>query len=177
MNLEVKSSLAETRASLCRRLLPIAGGISAVAIGFLAWALMNFGSRHDAWLYARGARVVIEPATFRTQSGKSGDTRKAVFVIRNLTSEPVRVLGVTTSCSCLSTDELPVTIGPRSSRPMRVSIKLGGDQPGPIQQVIAYHTDHPTASNLRGTILGIILASNGEIIQEGGQPASNEGKQ
>ncbi len=176
MNLEVETTLAKTRAGLFRRLLPIVGGVAAVAIGGLAWSLINFGSLHDAWLYARGARVVIEPATFRTQSGKSGDTRKAVFVIRNLTGEPVRVLGVTTSCSCLSTDELPVTIAPRSSRPMRVSIKLGGDQPGPIQQVVAHHTDHPTASNLRAIVKGEIVSFDGNVDKEGGVLANFDGK-
>lgn len=43
--------------------LPAIVGVAVVAVGCLAWAILGFGSLRNAWLYANGVRVMIEPTT------------------------------------------------------------------------------------------------------------------
>lgn len=54
---------------------------------------MTFGSVHDAWLYARGSRVILDPPVVNLSAGGGGTERTAVFRLRNLSDRPVRVLG------------------------------------------------------------------------------------
>jgi len=41
---------------------------------------------------------------------------EVVFVMQNLTSKPITVQAVETSCSCVTMSELPMTIGPYECR-------------------------------------------------------------
>lgn len=89
---------------------------------------------------------------------KAGEDCEAVFLVRNLTDQPVRILGVTTSCACVSTAKLPVVVPPRETRPMPVALHLEGAQPGFIVQTATYHTDHPAAPSLRATVKARVAA-------------------
>jgi hypothetical protein len=81
-----------------------------------------------------------------------GTEHAAVFRIRNLSDRPVRVLGVTTSCACVSVDELPVDVPSRGERDRRVLIRIDGSLKGPVDQMVEYYTDHRSAPQLRGVL-------------------------
>jgi len=102
-----QTSIAATksRGPISRRGLPAISGIALVLGAGVAWASLNFGSVRDAWLYAGGARVMIRPAVAMVKDGRAGDAREAVFLVRNLADRTVNVLGVTTSCTCISADK------------------------------------------------------------------------
>ena len=62
-----------------RQSLLAVGGILIVVLGIVVWVLANFGSVRGAWLYAMGARVMVEPRLVALPDGRVGDTRTADF--------------------------------------------------------------------------------------------------
>lgn len=143
---------------LWRRNLPGIGGIAVVILGCIAWAMISFGSIYQAYLYAAGFRVTIEPTTITVQDGKLGEAGGAVLLIRNLTGRPVRLLGVSTSCTCVSTDKMPVVIPPHLTKELHVMLKPGEPTAPRSEQIVVYHTDHPTAPRLVVKVTGGSLA-------------------
>jgi hypothetical protein len=131
-----------------RDYLPGIAGISAVFVATIAWAIINFGSLYYAWLYAGGVRVTIDPPTVTVPDGKVGEARDAVFVIRNLSNRPVKILGVTTSCTCITTDALPLLINAMGSKELHATLRLTKSPTGRTEQNLTYHTDHPAAPAL-----------------------------
>jgi len=93
---------------LWRRYLPGIGGSIAVVIGCITWEIANFGSPYYGWLYASGVRVLIEPTSAAIATAQEGEPRDTVFVVRNLTDRPVRIVG----CSRASDDRPRPTRGP-----------------------------------------------------------------
>ena len=139
--------------SILQRSLPAAAGV-VLAIGLGAgWGLIRFGSVRDAWLYASGVRVVVRPAVALVEDGSARDEGKAAFVIRNLTDSTINVLGMTTSCTCVSADKLPVSLGPGETRQLQVIVHLGTNSRTTVEQTVVYHTDHPAASSLAVKIM------------------------
>ena len=116
----------------------------------LFWSISEFGSLSHAWLYASGFRLIVDRPTVRLPDGKPGDERDAEFLVYNFSAHPVRILGVTTSCGCLSTDKLPVTISPRGIKELRLTLHL--EKSGIVEQTIIYHTDEPNSTNLAVTV-------------------------
>ena len=143
-----------------RRIFPVVGGIAVVILGGLGWAFANFGSLHDAWLFANGVRAVIEPKALNVGEGRGGESRDAAFRVRNLTSQPVTILGATVACSCVTCDKLPVTIAPRSALDLGVSFHFEGRDQVDISQGVTYHTDHPTVPTLKGIVRGRVLGDS-----------------
>jgi hypothetical protein len=63
---------------------------------------------------------------------------------RNWTDEPVRLTGGTSDCSCVPTDDLPVTIQPGGGRAVTVRMRIPAAKPGAITRKAELLTDHPT---------------------------------
>jgi hypothetical protein len=139
-------------------LIPAVVGVVAVAAACVGWAWFRFGSLRDAWLYAGGARVVIDRSALALPTGNVGDTQAAVFRLRNLTSQPVKVLGASVSCDCVSTEKLPAEVPPGGAHDLRSTVHLDGRVTGPFEQFVTYYTDHPSAPALRVTIRGHVRA-------------------
>jgi hypothetical protein len=150
---------------------PVVVGIATVVAVCVGWALIRFGSLRDAWLYAGGARVVIDHSAVALPTGKVGDTQPAEFRLRNLTSRPVKVLGATVSCDCVRTEGLPADIAPGGALTLRSSVHLDGRVTGPFEQFVSYYTDHPAAPSLRVVIRGKVLVPEPE---GGEEPAVDE---
>lgn len=135
---------------------PSLGGILLVPLAFMAWALMAFGSTGDAFLYLRGHRLLIEPDVATVQDGRPGEEREAVFRVRNLSGHPVRILGAATSCTCISTDTLPITIGPGRFCDLHLRIRLDGEPAQAFRQDVTYMSDNPAQPALAVRVMGRI---------------------
>jgi hypothetical protein len=135
-----------------RRYLPGLCGFGFTVTAGIIWATMNFGSLSHAWLYAAGVRAIIEPASVTLKGGKPGDVCDAVLTIHNFADTPLRVLGVTTTCTCVSTEKLPLVIAPRGRKEVRVTVHVGASSSERPVQTVEYHTNHPSAPNLMVTI-------------------------
>jgi hypothetical protein len=121
-------------------------GILVPLVICMLWAVTTFGSAHDAWLYAKGSRLAIEPSTIGLVQGRVGDARDLVVRVRNLSGSPTTIIGVTSSCSCMSTEKLPITLDARQARDLHLSVRLVRD--GRFEQQMIYHTDNPAVPKL-----------------------------
>jgi hypothetical protein len=101
-----------------------------VAFAVLAGAAAyQFGSFDAALAHFRGNRVTVTPALVDLGAGAAGDTREATVMVTNFTDGPVRVIGGTSDCSCVVTEDLPLTIPAGETRSLLVRVRLTG-QPG-----------------------------------------------
>ena len=140
------------------RYLPGITGVTLAIAGCAAWSLINFGSLHLGWLYANGVRVTIAPRVVTVPDGKPGDAREAVFVLRNLSNRPVRIVGATTNCTCLLPgDKLPLTVSPGGTTSLHVALDIRKVKGGRIEQALLYLTDHPSAPRLKVRIAARVV--------------------
>ena len=124
-------------------------GVSLVCILGFTWAITEFGSLSQAWLYASGVRLLVKEPTVRLAEGKPGDDRQAEFVVYNLSSHPIQILGANISCGCVSADDkLPATVPARGIKALRLALHLEQTPSNMVDQTVTYHTDEPTAPNL-----------------------------
>ena len=140
--------------SLLRRLAPLLGGVGVGGVLCLIWIAVNFGSPRDAMLYLRGVRVVLEPEVVSVGIAPAGETRRATFRVRNLSSEAVTIVGATQTCTCVTTAGLPITIPPRSGHDLHVTIRIDGKPSEQIAQDVSYFTSSPGHRALKVSVRG-----------------------
>jgi hypothetical protein len=92
-----------------REALPIVGGVTAILAVCLVGVLLAGGGRPgDLLARIRGDRITVEPPLTDMGSDEAGHRRRFTVILHNHTDHTVRIVGGTTSCACIVTDELPV---------------------------------------------------------------------
>jgi hypothetical protein len=118
---------ASPRSALGTALLPLGGGVigtTAVLALLVGAAHLSFGSSQAALAYLRGERLSVSPRLLEMGEGHAGETLDAAVELRNWADKPIRVYGGTSDCSCVATDDLPLSIPPGEARSVRVRIRL-----------------------------------------------------
>jgi hypothetical protein len=133
----------DARRARKRTLLWLATTLTLISVGFallLVVGTQRFGSAASALAYLRGDRLV--PDAYRKSFGTvAKDERPSVeFLLRNWSKKPIKVLGVTRSCTCLATSDLPVVIRPHGETVLRVSSRAKSG-PGPYAERLRVLTD------------------------------------
>ncbi len=107
----------------CRTALAFFAG-AVVLLSLLAGlGVWMFGSIDAALAHIRGERVSVRPNIVDLGRGAPGQSVETTVELVNRTDRPVRIIGGTSDCSCVTTKDLPVSLGPGESRP--VSIRVG----------------------------------------------------
>lgn len=145
---------AVAKPALWKRLAPLLGGAAVGGVVCLAWIAVNFDSPRDAMLYLRGARVVVEPEVVSVGTAPAGETRRATFRVRNLSSHAVTIVGATQTCTCVTTVGLPITIPPRGGHDLHATIRIEGKPSERISQDVSYFTSSPGHRALKVGIRG-----------------------
>jgi hypothetical protein len=112
----------------------VIGGGSAVALAVL----------DDPWVALarlRGEDVVAAPLVWDLGNGQPGESRTYALKLHNFAAQPVRVVGGTTTCACLATADLPITLAPGEARSINIKVKFTGS-PGRFQHRFELFTDH-----------------------------------
>jgi hypothetical protein len=129
-----------------------------VACASLAWANSVFGSLRNTWLYACGMRLVTEPSGVMLGIVKGGETREATISVRNLTRSSVTILGVESSCTCLSSDKLPITIPPLSAAPLHLSMHFSESEgTHRVTQIVTYHTTQRSQPEIKVSVTADVI--------------------
>jgi hypothetical protein len=83
-------------------------------------AIHRFGSLPSAVGYLRGERLI--PDAYTKSFGRVSKSNEPIvdFSLNNFTSEPVRILGGNSSCTCLLATDLPVDVPPGGRATLRV---------------------------------------------------------
>lgn len=111
-------------------------GLTSVTVVGIQW----FGSTASALAYLRGDRLVPD-AYSKSFGTATKDERPSVkFLLRNCTGQPIKILGVTQSCTCMATSDLPMVISPHGVGVLTVNSRAKG-VPGPYSEWLRVFTD------------------------------------
>jgi len=122
-----------------REAITIVGGASAILAVCLGGILLAGGSRPSDFLArARGDRISVEPPVTDMGSGVAGQPCQFTVRLHNHTDHTITIDGGTANCSCIATDDLPVSIPPGGSVRVTVSTGFKGT-PGLFQQAFQFY--------------------------------------
>jgi hypothetical protein len=117
----------------------IGGGVGAILAVCLGSILLAGGSHPGDFLArVRGDRVSVEPPMTDMGSGVAGQKCRFTVRLHNHSDHTITIDGGTTNCSCIATDDLPVSIPPGGSVPVTVSTGFKGT-PGLFQQEFQFY--------------------------------------
>jgi hypothetical protein len=91
----------------------------------LASAWQATGSIRHVLDYARGQRLFLADSTIVLGELSAGAPTTFEVPIRNASGSAVKILGVTTSCSCLQPLGLPATVAPKATHNVRFELTPG----------------------------------------------------
>jgi len=96
--------------------------LSLIALGFT----LITGDPWAALARLRGETLAVIPAVTQLGEGTAGESRTFQVQLRNNSDKPIRVVGGTTSCACIATQDLPTTIPAGGTESISVKIKFSG---------------------------------------------------
>jgi Protein of unknown function (DUF1573) len=130
-----------------------AGVILALGVGGLTWM---YGSPYEVLLRVRGEAITVEPGVTEVGDGAAGEKRTFTIQLSNHRDLPVNIYGGTTSCSCITTDDLPIIVPPKESRTIAVRMKFRGD-PGRFQHSLVLYIDDKKQSTAAAWFTGRVI--------------------
>jgi hypothetical protein len=101
----------------------------------------------------RGETLSVDPPVTDVGEGPAGEQRTFTVQLVNHTDHTVRVVGGTTTCQCIATNDLPISIVPNHSEPMTVQIRFRGS-PGRFQHRFVLYTDSEDKRRLTARFAG-----------------------
>jgi hypothetical protein len=72
----------------------------------------------------QGYNHIVLPARLDVGEGTRGEKRTATTTVRNLSFSPIRVVGAMTTCNCLAVTGLPLTVAPRQTEELTMTVFL-----------------------------------------------------
>ena len=97
---------------------------------FCGWSIWRFGNLTNGILYIDGTALIAEEPVLDLGEVPLGSVAEGTFVLRNLTSAPVTVLGGKPSCSCMLLSDMPIRIDAMSSASLSVQFAPTKSQVG-----------------------------------------------
>jgi hypothetical protein len=104
----------------------------------------------------RGDVVILPNGDVDMGSVPKGESRTLHIVVENISDEPVRLIGGTSSCSCTVIADLPQTIQPHSQLELRVAMRLTGEV-GLFTHNFEWYTDCQHQPRVTGRLTGRVL--------------------
>lgn len=121
--------------------------VNLLLIGLLAWAWATFGSVRSALSYANGDRLIADAAAKSLGVVAPGEEFPVSFALRNYSGRDIAIIGAKTSCACIATDGLPMTIPARSERELVVKVNAP-EEAGDIRERVYLYTSHDRQTEL-----------------------------
>lgn len=98
---------------------------SGCIFGLLAvLAVVSFGSVSAALAHLQGNSISLSPSLVDVGTAPAGAEARQSVALHNWTGEPIRVVGGTSDCSCVTTADLPVVVPAHGSRSISISIRM-----------------------------------------------------
>jgi hypothetical protein len=119
--------------------------VIGVTAGLLSWT----GHLAAGLAALRGETVSLSTSYLDFGIGEVGDNLHARMTVTNHNSQPLRIVGGTSDCSCTTTDSLPVTIEPGATADIPIKLHVPNAKPGQMTRTVILRTDNPDALELR----------------------------
>jgi hypothetical protein len=101
----------------CTRSMLLASSFVAIGLFCLFCAPVN---THTLCAWLRGDGFSLEQPLLDLGPGRVGDDREINVAVHNLSADPIRLIGASSSCGCQVQTRLPLTIPPRSKGVVRL---------------------------------------------------------
>jgi len=160
---------SERPPSLSLRLRPVVVGVCGVLAIFAIVAAIGafvFGSLAAALAHLRGDRLSVEPRLVDVGQGFMNERKVAMLRLRNWTGAAIRVIGGTSDCSCIATDDLPLSVPADGERAVTVRLLLKGP-PGQFTRTVVLFTDDERFRRIAFRLTGRIQAQPDESVSPG----------
>lgn len=131
--------------------------LSSVAIlaGGLVYGNHRLGSLDATLQFLQGERILVDHPVQDVGQVPDNTSKQLVYRVTNLTSTPVRILGLHSSCSCLTPGEPPEVIGAGES--VLIPVKIHVSRLVPVFDVgLAIFTSDPATPVLRVEVTGTV---------------------
>lgn len=133
-------------------------GAGVLLLAFAGLVSMMFGSREAAWEYLRGQEIVVIPSTIELKDCQVDEATEIDLRVMNLSSSPVTLTGMYTTCSCVVASKLPQTIPGHDELSLQIVVHSSDGNPFERQAVL--YTDSSATPQLQITVLGEV---NGRV--------------
>ncbi len=120
-------------------------GAAAIVVVVGGGLLTYYGSLGSALAHMQGETIVVDAGVVDAGPGKLGEFVKVNVTLTNYNEIPVRIVGGTSDCTCVSTDDLPIELGANESKTISVRVKYTGSA-GQFRRKFSLFTSQP---NLR----------------------------
>ena len=118
-------------------------------------------SRAAALAFLRGDELVVIPSTADLGKCSTGDVREIEFRVINVSSSPITLTGVHTSCSCILVDSLPAKVEARASFPLHMTIHSPEVQ-GRFTRSAVVYTNSMASPQLPIELSGQVVANDNQ---------------
>lgn len=146
MTTEVVSRSESCRTSLLRRFGAQVASLALLGMGILSVVYVF------APTLASPNLLTIDPSPAFTCKARQGDTVVADFVVKNTTSQPIRLLGIKSGCSCTVGEGLPLNLAAGESGKVRLNLRgVHFDQTG------TYTRSAEIFANRDGTVPPLVI--------------------
>ncbi|MBX9788906.1 MAG: DUF1573 domain-containing protein [Pirellulales bacterium] len=98
--------------------------------GFAVWGYLAFGSFRGLHCYAKGMAVMPDSSFIQFGEVKAGSTLRVPFVLTNLRSQAVTVIGADSTCSCLRPLNAPLVLSPRANQTLVLELSTSANSAG-----------------------------------------------
>jgi Protein of unknown function (DUF1573) len=136
-----------------RGLLQSASGAVAILALIAGMLLLAIDDPAGALARLRGEFISVEPGVSEVGDGVAGEQRTFTIHLANHGERPVRIVGGTTTCACIATNDLPITVPPGASKAMEVQVTFRGVI-GRFQHSFTLYTDDEQHSVVRARFAG-----------------------
>jgi Protein of unknown function (DUF1573) len=133
-------------------------GSMVIVLLLVALSYWSFGSPSYSLAYIGGQRVAASPSVYDLGTGREGETRRAVFNVRNLGARPVVITGMQTSCTCITAGSFPISLDPGTAEDIAFSVRFSAEGTALSQPIILY-TDLSEQQALTLRVEGRLLPS------------------
>ena len=127
----------------------LAAGTAAVLIALTGVGWWAYGSPQAALARMRGEVLGVSPDHLDFGSAAAGQVVERSTEVRNWTDQPVRLVGGTSDCSCVTTVDLPLSIPPGEARPVTVRMKIPDATHGAFTRIAELWTDNDDRRSIR----------------------------
>lgn len=138
-------------------------------------AIWQYGSVTAVVAAVRGEPLTIHPIVIDLGEGPRGRRLIGQVSVTNHSSRPVRLVGGTTDCACVTTEDLPVTVPAGGQVDIRVRVTVSAEYPGVATQRALIWTDAVEQPTLH-VLMQYRVGPQG-VVPEGQEPAPLGGKQ
>lgn len=106
----------------------------------------------------RGEALMVTGGDADAGSAPKGESRDVPVTVENLTARDLHLIGGTASCSCVATNDLPLTVPAYGTATAEVRIRYTGEA-GQFRHTFLRYTDAPGRPSLAGSIAGRVEAA------------------